>query len=773
MSVKLGLVVFLITLSKVAFCNSIDLTKSGVLHGDTVDFLYDEMLSLRAAEGGESFVYYELASNELLDTLLFRVRLAFEPSSSNGFELFILSDTQKENAFSISLGETGTEDKLRLHVRETGVSSELTSSTRSYGVKFDWIEILVVRSEELYMVKARSSLEVVYEELGSFTYDLAYDRTGIDFLYTSSRVDKIDVLEYRVVSEIVADTISPQLLNHFIQNDTLRLIFSEEIVSGRWSVNGVDQPVNDSKWLYPLADENEGDLEIVFSSLSDREGNTVDTTIIVEYYPVRMGDLMISEIMADPYPQVSLANCDYVELYNASNHRISLEGLVLEVDGKQYEIDGGTVLEQAFIVLTEEECESSFDDAHVLTGLTLPDLVGELQLLNNDVLISDFVYDVASSSGGRSLERSDLNLDCSTNGNISFSKALVGGTPGRVNTITETDFKPYVSIVDVKESWLSLQANFASDSLFCEVNGQGFMIERDEGYRYFIEGLESQDLVQLHITGGGECIDALDTILEYALIREDPIPLDLVVSKWMFDASADCDEFIEVYNNSQSYFDLSQFYIAFDDDWFDGVQLIDHFTLIKPGQTIALSNGECLQPTMPTDLPTLSDGGEAFVLFHESNIVLDSVRFLVDDYTGLAEDFEEVVLHRNTPSDYAFGNHAWQPVFLSETTLNEFYEFSPLSDFVSIEDKTIKVYSESLDVRISLSEEAWVTMMVYDQTGKVVYDLLRNELILQEQHVYWNDFQELKEGIYILQVEALLANGERKNVKEVIVLLGE
>ena len=76
---------------------------------------------------------------------------------------------------------------------------------------------------------------------------------------------------------------------------------------------------------------------------------------------VSKNDIVFTEIMADPDPQVELPNDEFLEIYNRTDTTIDLSGWTLQVNGKTATIAKGSIAAQSYTVLCADHVVSVFE----------------------------------------------------------------------------------------------------------------------------------------------------------------------------------------------------------------------------------------------------------------------------------------------------------------------------------------------------------------------------------------------------------------------------
>ncbi len=192
-------------------------------------------------------------------------------------------------------------------------------------------------------------------------------------------------------------------------------------------------------------------------------------------------DIVIDEIMADPSPQVSLPNIEYVELKNVSGHDINLQGWKLSTSSASSGAFTNYVLPaDSFLIITSTSGAASFvNNGRVLGVSSFPALTNEgttLSLIGKDAKIIHFVsynlswyQNAVKEDGGWSLEMTDTHNPCSGQSNWKASIDNSGGTPGKKNSVdavNKDDKAPTLKNIYAKNNTtIVLQFSEAVDSL--------------------------------------------------------------------------------------------------------------------------------------------------------------------------------------------------------------------------------------------------------------------------------------------------------------------
>ncbi|MEL6667659.1 MAG: Ig-like domain-containing protein, partial [Bacteroidota bacterium] len=454
----------------------------------------NEQLRLMAPDGGTSLIYLPARTSigSAVTSWEWLVQLDFAPSASNYAEVRLTVDPTTGNnddlGYAVRVGGiSGDQDALVLYRIENGISNPLITATAgAVGADPAVARIRLSRTSS-----GEWTLEADYAGGTNLqTEGTATDAThpilayfGWNAVYTSTRRDLVFFDDLHI-EPIVADTEPPRLLSFELPTaDQISLSFSEAIEAANgentdsYTLMGTDAPSLVSASIRPaevqIIDLQLGseltpleNYSLNISGLQDEAGNLLsDTTVQFTYRPILEPDinrLLLTEIMADPTPEVGLPNAEYIEIYNTIDLPIQLAGLELSSGGSP-QVVGVYVLEPGeYVLIVDDGDASSFNAATPLTTVgSFPGLTngGDVVTLTYAGRVLDEVrYDASwyddsdRSDGGYSLERIGVDTtvasDCA--GRWRASLANAGGTPGAENSVNmqavETDAPQIVSV---------------------------------------------------------------------------------------------------------------------------------------------------------------------------------------------------------------------------------------------------------------------------------------------------------------------------------------
>ena len=530
----------------------------------------------------------------------FKVNLAFNTSSVNYIDVFLISDsailTGANSGYFLRIG--GTEDEISLY-KKTGVTTleildgkngKTNNSSNVLNIKviYDsskffnvWID--TSGSGDSYLMEGRIQESVL----------LNCSYFGFLIRQSTSGFFQKHILDDLYVGPILTDTIPPKVIGWKVLNqDTLILIFSEKILTPR-DVNSVEinysignpisfQPISgdSTQWKVALA----GPLvpyqnyTLTLKSLIDYLGNTLkDTHIILRWVPVfepKTYELLITEWMPDPDPKILLPEEEFIEIMNNSGHALQLYNCRIDDGTTIGHLPEMTLEKDSFLILCRAGAESKFSSYGKVVGLkSFPSLNNSEDLLNlrssKGDLLHRVVYDINTyqdilkSQGGWSIEMIDPRNPCGKL-NYKASDDMSGGTPGMLNSVwgqNSDQSKPLINRVKVKNETRifvefdemldsskavvlsnieASELQFLSISLNLNVLEINLSKPPETGKMYTFQLKNITDCVENKIN---------DTLVSFAL-PEAASKGDILISEILFNPPAGGVDFIELYNAS-------------------------------------------------------------------------------------------------------------------------------------------------------------------------------------------------------------------------------
>lgn len=457
--------------------------------GDIEDFTIDDAgwLQLNADAAGLSRLKTELNFPDQW-TLSQRLRMEFAPSDNNRTRIYLLSegnDPDTGNGYFLNIGENGSFDAINFGIISFGSETILGSGTMG-GVATDPVNIGLSLT---YDGDGFWNLSVDYEGGVLFVPDLelsdnTFDMKGsgsliIECKYSSTRVDKFFFDDISV--QLLQEDISPPeiISSEVIDERTLKLVFNElldEITAsdpGNYLI-----PETNNKAVEATVDKNEvlvqfesvfesgPSFTVLISNIQDLLGNTIEVAqseILFYATPPQDGDLIINEILFDPYP----GEGDFCEIFNKSSKLISLLGLEIHNDDR----DEFKIIDEPFIMMPKS----------YMAFTSLPDDVRlRYQTPDEAVIISQSLPAFNNDSGNITLRYLGQELDV-FNYDEDLHSIIINDTEG----VSLERISPDLGSND-KNNWTSGQAinlfatpGYRNGALIEEINGTQLISLRD------------------------------------------------------------------------------------------------------------------------------------------------------------------------------------------------------------------------------------------------------------------------------------------------------
>lgn len=828
-----------------------DFTNSPAWSGDIGNFEVDTTYKLHLNDSVTNISYLSIASQAIINgSWEFEIKLEFDPSTSNYAKVYLVADqedlTSGLNGFYVKIGgASGAVDDVSLHKQ----------SGNNHSILIDGIDGVAAFSPELKIKVVRDSIgnwELFTDTAGQyFSEGTIFDTSiisssyfGVYCKYTSTRAKKIWFDNFNVSGTFLTDTIKPIVTNISVDSSNSVLVdFSEDIdpssaqnTNNYIIDNGIGSP-NSINILSPKSVElifantfvSPNSYQLSISNIEDLEQNIMlpfDTTFI--YFLVAENDIIINEIFADPTPSIGLPEYEYIELYNTTNLAIDLTNWTIII-GTTDKIFPSSVIEpDSFVILIKEDIINFFSNNISKIGFSSISLTNsgadvilknaEGKIINAISYIDKWYNDDDKSDGGWSIERVNPNLFCEGKNNWRASVSNIGGTPGKQNSVFgenvfSADFritKAYVIESNKVKVHLnkSLDSLLLADSSFFEVNGIS-AINSNSISPFFNTTILSFNFNFLDNTtytisenGLTDCAgNMISNIVQFG-IPDSALKNEILINEVLFNPKDDGVDYVEIYNNSNAFFDLSKlglanfFLLGTQINPIEFEEITEGPILFAPKTYLVLTTDSskvkaqysCENPYRfieVASMPTLSNDSGTICIVHQSlNQIIDAFAYYEDMHFSLLETTDGVSLERLDPNAETQNSNNWHSAastvgFGTPTYKNSQELITQSIGEININPKSFTPnndgYKDVASINWNFSENnLMATIKIFDSEGRVAKNILNNEMIGNSGNTTWDGTSEeglqLNTGMYIVWIEVFSDNGNTERFKEVIVL---
>ena len=623
--------------------------------------------------------------------------------------------------------------------------------------------------------------------------------------------------------------------------DSVSAIMASYTVIGLGKASKVQMVLNDrQKVRVELANQLELNTfyNIEIEGVEDCEGNTENDTYenaIIYLVPdlPELFDVLITEIFADPEPAYELPAAEYLELQNVSNKILNLADLQLIAGNDIARPDSFILMPGDRVTLCKTSEVSLFEPFGKALGVSsFPGLNNDGELLELRARGGNLIHFVDYSDtwygsddkakGGFSLEMIDTENPCGEVSNWRAADSDTYGSPGQENSRNavnpDSDAPGLMNVSALDSLHLAITFNevldslsminkahysFAANSQLSVVGFSGNTVPFKNITVELNQALDRNTIYQFNLNDVEDCVGnkAESEFLEFA-IPEEPKASSVVINEVLFNPHSGGVDFIELYNRSDEYFELSHMLIANRND--DGelssiYSLSETAYLLAPGQYVAFSTDkadiesryfvespEKLIELM--SLPSFPDDEGEVVLLSNDSIIIDELTY--DDswhYTLLDKD-EGYSLERIDPNAITQSSANWHSASGSSGGATPTYQnsqFSPgeaTGDQIEMPERFSPDndgFEDVLQIKIKGQEGGQsAAIRIYNLDGQEVRRLVDHDILGIENVYEWDGLNDLGEkvgvGVYILLFEIVnLDEGNTQKFKKTVVVAGQ
>ncbi|MBN8576054.1 MAG: lamin tail domain-containing protein [Cytophagales bacterium] len=782
----------------------------------------------------------------------FWVNLQFNTSSANYVDVFLTADQSNLqsaalNGYFVRIG--GTPDEISLYKIVNGITTVLINGTDGVtNFSNNTLRIKVVRD-------AANTWTLQRNATGNFNYFL--EGTATDNTFTTSSFFGIRVQQSTATffnrhffddlyaGEIILDTEPPQVqqVNVLNQNQLLvvlnepLLVSTAETVSNYSASHGIGNPATaqlqaDQKSVqltFSQPFQNGTTHQLTVSGVADLSGNAMTAAnfpfLFFQSQPVALKDVILTELMADPSPQVGLPDAEFIELYNRSANPVNLAGWKFTDGSSTATLTTRLLLPGQYLIVTSNANAPLFTAfGNVLGASNFPTLnnAGEALMLRapDSKLIDSINYaltwyrDEDKQQGGWTLELIDPNNTCSEEDNWTASEAPQGGTPGQVNSVNAN--KPDVTgprllagfvqtpttVVLTFNEKLDKQLAPADFSISPEVAIIGVKFTSSSLRQVLLTFAGTLAARQLYaITAAvrdcaGNMIQAEHRSVQIA-VPEAAEPGDVVVNEVLFNPRPGGVDFVEVVNTSGKFINLKNWKLAnFIEGVPTNVRTITAVDFILPpgAYCVFTSNGVAVKNDYPhareekfllTTLPAMNDKSGSIAVLSNMDELFDYLVYDEDFHTPILKDKEGVSLERVSFTNPATNRANWKsassaagyatPGFINSNTRPE---IAVSGDEVKVDPEIFspdRLGQDFSKIHYHFERSGWVAnIKIADAHGRVVKEIANNETLGIAGFFRWDGDQQdgsrARMGYYFVWFEVFQLDGQVRTFRKRVVV---
>jgi hypothetical protein len=798
-----------------------------------------------------------LHPGEGLTRWTFLVRHGCDPSASNNWCAYLISDAYPAtlgdgaalNGFAVGVDLTGSDDTLRLWKIKNGSPSVIATCHLNWQNDIgtaDAAKLIVERSNtgywriEVYdkLEKLKGSAEGQDGELFNSSFFI------LGYRYTSTRDRLLWFDDLNIEGIFHEDNRPPEVVSCQVSGiNSLDLTLDEEpsddfMLISNFSLDSNDNApvsiIRESARTFMLTFKrkfsNKTANRLIINRLCDRSANC-NEGISVEFTLISAdpGDVIISEIMADPLPVVSLPAKEYLEITNRTRFRFNLKKWSLSTEGQSASFPDVSINTGEYFILCPAADTASFSSYGKVIGLkSFPLLTDEGRMLwisdSLGNLIHGLVYSSAwyrnklKETGGWSLEMIDTGYPFYDGCNWEASSSGNGGTPGKINSSARSNpDRQFYGIENVfPDDSVTLKVNF-SETVF-EIAGSPDKIliggreaasvsSADPLLRSFIIkspfSLFKGEVYSLNVSP--DVTDFAGNPVSCTSFRfglpEKAGRGDIVFNELLFNPFPDEPDYVELFNCSDKTVDASQLYLASvnteSGDTSEIKPLSDEHRCIIPGEffTVTADRERVIERYHSSDpenifssscLPSMPDDRGHLLLLNRNLDLIDEVSYSDEMHYPLLVSKEGVSLEKIRPEMESGESTSWHSA--SESSgwgtpgkENSVFTGGPEGkDRITFSSARISPDNDGTEdaLVIDINAEGLgnvISVTIFDETGGFVRKLSENFFAGNKASVVWdgtaNDGSLVSTGVYIVLIELYNENGKTKSWKKVCTVI--
>ncbi|GLU55912.1 lamin tail domain-containing protein [Dyadobacter frigoris] len=533
--------------------------------------------------------------------------------------------------------------------------------------------------------------------------------------------------------------------------------------------------------------------------------------------------IVISEIMANPIPAIGLPTVEYLELYNRSGQAVFLKNWKLTIGTRSAVFPDSIILPDEYVVLCNKVNASNFIGFGKIIPLStflLPNEGGTISLYSpGNSLVFSITYENSwwpsdKRAGGYSIEMTDTDNPCGEQSNWEISNDIRGGTPAKVNSTQRSnpDFEPpVIQRVDVTSpTELRIVANEKLDSL---VAVSGTLIELS-GRKIVKRKLEPPHFHNLVVTLGfsllagetynlsiknlSDCTGNILRQADYTIgLPSKADSGDVVLNEILFNPPEGGVDFVEIYNRSRKYIDLKDWSLGNVKDGQPdvfGIITTENYILPPFGYLALTTNPEVIKEHYPANesgnflklssLPAYSNAEGGVIFKNPEGKIYDRFDYNEAMHDPLITDTKGVSLEKSDTGISSEIISNWHSAAATTGNATPGYANSQIKTNTEKDTFEVEPGAFSPDniaagftqIKYKLLQSGKIaTIKIYDILGRLIKNLLRNQLLGTDGAISWDGRNEngdiVETGYYLILIDIFDPTGEKAQYKRKVVVV--
>ncbi len=794
-----------------------------------------------------------LHPSEGLTRWSFLVRHGYDPSSSNNWAVFLLSDSEpagmspdgNTSGFAVGVNLTGSDDTLRLWKVKGSLVTPVVNCRINWQTAIgisNAVKIVTERTPDggWTLSVYRLNLTLIGSASGTDKELFNSGWFGVYYKYSSTRDRLLWMDNISIDGNFYEDTEAPVVTGcEPTGKKSVKITLSEEpsadfMLKTNFSLNDKEKnpgSVNQSApltYILEFADEfiNKSTNVLMINKICDKSGNcTSDTQLTFTPVWAERGDLIISEIMADPLPQVSLPAKGYIEITNRTEYSFNLKNWRVIYDNQNKLFPETIIRPMEIMTLCLLQDTALFTGYGRVTGFKqFPSLSSDDGIIclsdSSGMMIHGVDYssgwygDELKSTGGWSLEMIDTHFPFSEKGNWKASSSRKGGTPGTENSVSHDN--PDISFYGIRNVFpadsndiiiLFSEPAFSFPQNISTISIGGKSISEiypsDPLYREFhirpavplLKGV----VYKLEISG--DIKDFAGNVIEKRSfdfgLTESPDVGDILFNELLFNPLPGDPDYIELFNHSEKILDASRLQLVSVNDATGDLSAVsvvsDEKRCILPGTYYALTtdrekisagyfSADNEKIFQTGSLPSMADNAGHLILLSRELDRIDEVIYSEKMHYSLLSQYEGISLEKSAPQNSSAAAENWHSASESSgwgtpgAPNSLFSEFQATTDEVAFSSTRItpdnEGFEDILGIQFTLTGTGNViTVTVFDEVGGYIRKVAANMFAGTNALLTWDgtadDGSAVRTGIYVVLISVYDDTGKTKKWKKV------